>query len=529
MRRAAGGGAVLVVLLGLYLFLGPSQIGGPVTYVVTSGTSMNPLLHKGDLAIVRKRETYTVGDVVLYRSHTIDNNVLHRIKARDGGRLITRGDNNTFDDGEHPLASDVRGELWFHVPAVGGYLRWLQEPMHAALFLGVLVLLAMGGGSEAVRRRNRRPVSGAAPTPSGGGGAVGFPTGAVVVGAAGAAVLFAGLALVAGSRSETRSVTVPKAYAHEGTFSWSADTWKSVVYPEGRVENGEPVFTRLVRGLDVAFDYTLAARGTSDIHGGVRIEAVVADGTGWSRTLPVAGDRAFRGSRVTATGVLDVRALVQLVGRMRRLTGSPVSTYTVTLAPKVEMTGVAGDAVVDETFAPKLALVLDNVSLRLEAPEADPSGTAGGEEAAPSSPLSVVENRDGVRVEPAGLELGPVSLAVEDARRIGALGLVISLLVAGIAWVIGTRRREASSLERMLAGYGDRIVDASVAIGDDRLVTELVDVHGLLQLAERYDRVVLHERQGNAHVLVVDDGVAVYRCRVTDEPATTVHMKAARA
>ena len=56
------------VAVGLWIFFAPTKLGGSSTYAVTAGVSMQPLLYKNDLAIVRSQSTYHVGDVVLYNS-----------------------------------------------------------------------------------------------------------------------------------------------------------------------------------------------------------------------------------------------------------------------------------------------------------------------------------------------------------------------------------------------------------------------------------------------------------------------------
>ena len=56
--------ATLVVLaVAAWLMLAPTQIGGETGYVTTSGISMAPRFHSGDLAIVRPKAQYRVGDV----------------------------------------------------------------------------------------------------------------------------------------------------------------------------------------------------------------------------------------------------------------------------------------------------------------------------------------------------------------------------------------------------------------------------------------------------------------------------------
>ena len=66
------------VLLGAWIFLAPTKLGGTSTYSITDGISMNPLLYKGDFAVIRSQSSYHVGDVVLYQSQVLHRPVLHR-------------------------------------------------------------------------------------------------------------------------------------------------------------------------------------------------------------------------------------------------------------------------------------------------------------------------------------------------------------------------------------------------------------------------------------------------------------------
>ena len=56
------------VLFGVWTFFAPTKLGGTSTYSVTDGISMNPLLYKGDFAVIRAQSSYHVGEVVLYES-----------------------------------------------------------------------------------------------------------------------------------------------------------------------------------------------------------------------------------------------------------------------------------------------------------------------------------------------------------------------------------------------------------------------------------------------------------------------------
>lgn len=137
-----------------YLMLGPAVIGGPATYVVVDGTSMEPALVDGDLAIVRRSETYVVGDVIAFRLPDGDQEahglVIHRIvggSARDG--FVTQGDNRSDQDPWRPRPDDIVGSVWITATGAGAYLAMLRDPLvMAPLAAGVTVFLVLlGGGS----------------------------------------------------------------------------------------------------------------------------------------------------------------------------------------------------------------------------------------------------------------------------------------------------------------------------------------------------------------------------------------------
>ncbi|HEY7951412.1 MAG TPA: signal peptidase I, partial [Solirubrobacteraceae bacterium] len=118
----------LIALACLWFYLAPTGLGGSTSYVVTDGISMQPRFHSGDLALVRSRGTYNVGEIVAYNSRTFHTIVLHRIVARAGDRYVFKGDNNNFVDFEHPARSQLIGALWLHIPGMGARLQSLRSP-----------------------------------------------------------------------------------------------------------------------------------------------------------------------------------------------------------------------------------------------------------------------------------------------------------------------------------------------------------------------------------------------------------------
>ncbi len=100
--------------------------------VVLSG-SMEPRLSTGDLLFIAERDSYGVGDIVVFQDGRTA--VVHRIIAMDEEGIVTQGDaNNTPDD---PISLDqIKGALVFDIPLVGYLVNLIKTP------IGTIVILA---------------------------------------------------------------------------------------------------------------------------------------------------------------------------------------------------------------------------------------------------------------------------------------------------------------------------------------------------------------------------------------------------
>ena len=148
LRVPAGRLATFAFVLGWFVWLRPVALGGPATYVLVRGDSMEPTYHGGDLVVLERAPTYVAGEVVAYRVPQGELGagrlVIHRIVAIDGrGVLELQGDNNPSMDPWQPTRADVAGHAAFAIPAVGSVLALLARPAVAAA-LAVSLLVALG-------------------------------------------------------------------------------------------------------------------------------------------------------------------------------------------------------------------------------------------------------------------------------------------------------------------------------------------------------------------------------------------------
>src|SRR4051794_395605 len=143
-----------LVLTTVWLFW-PATLGGAMTYVATHGISMEPDFHSGDLALLSPADRYSVGDVVAYRSETLDTVVMHRIVSADVHGFVTQGDNNDWLDEDRPTEDEILGRLFVRVPRGGQVIGALRSPeVLFSLAGGLLVLL--GGMHDPRGRRTAR-------------------------------------------------------------------------------------------------------------------------------------------------------------------------------------------------------------------------------------------------------------------------------------------------------------------------------------------------------------------------------------
>jgi len=130
-------------MLGFFFTLAPSSLNGPVTYAVVSGHSMEPSLYTGDLVMVRKQNSYAIGDTVL--TNVMGGMVIHKIVWLSATSVKTQGINNDFVDTWTLPKSAILGKQVFVFKQLGTYLLTLRtNPLAFGLFaagLGALLLI----------------------------------------------------------------------------------------------------------------------------------------------------------------------------------------------------------------------------------------------------------------------------------------------------------------------------------------------------------------------------------------------------
>lgn len=132
--------ATLAILAAWLFTYGPALVGGPITYAIVSGQSMEPMLHTGDLVLARIQSDYQVGDIVI--TNVLGGYVIHKVVAHNGKLFHTQGINNDFADTWNIRADQIVGKYEFQLNGVGNALVYLRtHPL--ALALGAAIFTAL--------------------------------------------------------------------------------------------------------------------------------------------------------------------------------------------------------------------------------------------------------------------------------------------------------------------------------------------------------------------------------------------------
>jgi signal peptidase I len=153
-------------------WLRPIGLKGSASYVMVSGTSMEPTYHTGDLVISHRKSDYEVGDVIVFQIPAGEPGagakVIHRIVGGDAeSGFITQGDNRTTEDIWRTLPKDIIGEEWAMVPAVGHVFPYFRSPTILAVVAGMLTFaLVMEMPADKKRKKKSSEVVAEAASPS---------------------------------------------------------------------------------------------------------------------------------------------------------------------------------------------------------------------------------------------------------------------------------------------------------------------------------------------------------------------------
>lgn len=521
-RRSAAVLLALLVFIGWFAWLRPTALGGPATFIMVSGDSMEPTYSHGDLVVLRKASSYGTGDIVAYpMKNYFDTGrlVIHRIAGADADGFITQGDNRQTADPWRATDSSIRGAAWVHIPKAGRYLAWIRQPNAlGALAAGILFIGGIGGAETRRRRRfgMKRHLSGSTGHPARGLPFWGYqPALTGLTAAAGVlALVFLLLGVVAfRSASHTATSVSEPAYSETGSFDYTIQMAPSTLYPDGILRSPAsaiaagtgggaeaaappPAFSSLARQARLTFRYRFEAVDPVEFGGTVAADLVIRPRGGeWTRTTSLSAPEAFKGFAVERPLTIDLVGVKDLIAQIEKETALRGGPYEIVVVAKVEGVGTKAGAPLETSFESTFKLTYD---MALITPPSELTTTV---QASASKTVAVSRT----------FSLGIWSPSVSLARGTAVTGFSTAL---GAAVVLGGYLAFllwSDEQARIRARYGSRMVDVRSAESDKRDdAIQVASIRDLSRLAERFGSVILHQPLSAGHRYFVRDGDDTY-------------------
>jgi signal peptidase I len=503
---------VAVLAAAWFTWLRPVGLGGSASYVVVQGASMEPTYSDGDLVLMREAPRYEHGDVIAFRAGgTFDDpaRIIHRIVGDAGdGRFVTQGDNHERTDPWQPGPDEIIGRADLRVPAGGDVAKTLTRPVVLA---GLGAAAVFAGRRLRCRRRRVNPISSETavesidpqsrlhprkppredPVVSYRWARLTRPRWAFV-----GLVVFLVLALpVLGmtwsalrSPDSTQRLEPIGAVDHGIDLDYSFRGPASVVYPDGAVgttsgADGEvipdgPLYSRLLDTLVVEVALWANAAGADRVESTYAIDVAVEAPGGWSTQLDSVEPQPIDGA-TTERFEIDLRDVANRVAWVTTLTGVGGGTHTISVTPRLDVRGIAGAEVIDQTLTAPATFTAEGNLITAEASEAS-------ERRELTRPVS----------ESARYGIGPLSLETQTARGLFS-GLAL-VLVAGIAWFSSVLFAGVGLDEpdRIAARYRSQIVDVAATAAPPGPVVMVRAFDELARIARVEQTVVLREELG---------------------------------
>ena len=292
-----------------------------------------------------------------------------------------------------------------------------------------------------------------------------------------------------GAVAFTRSAGPADGYRQDVDLTYSAPA-DAAVYDGGRVRTGDPVYLRLVKRVEVQVGYHLVADRVARSSGTIALDARLSGSDGWQRTTRVAAPMRFAGRGVGIVAQVDLAELASTLRKAQGRTGAG-GTYWLDLVPRVSVDAVVGGRSRALSTAPEIGFrVGDDVLV----PDAGRTGARG-------APIRVTTT---TRPD-ADTAVPGTGITVAQAR-VASLGLALgAMLLAALGTLLRPGRRGRVT---------DRRGRRPIEVDDVEVLQPAVDVGSLddlLDLAERYDRPLMHVETRVGHTYLVEDRGVRYR------------------
>jgi hypothetical protein len=299
------------------------------------------------------------------------------------------------------------------------------------------------------------------------------------------------------------------AYTQSGEFTYRAPTPPGSVYGPSGLRAGQPIVTDVVGPVRAGFSYRFDAKApASDLSGSARLEVDVKLTSGFTRTFPVAPAERFTGDRVVLTGGLPLEKIVRFI-KSGAASAATAATATVSLEPRVTLTGVLAGRAFTTSYKPDLSFLFEGTTLTIT--KDDPTVQA--------TPRQLLRPSDAGAVGYPTRTTNTISLLVAHPPVRPTMWVSLAIAAVALLLVLWLGRPlmhggPASEPIRIRTLYGSLLVDVRELSLSGASFADVASIDSLANLAKRHQSMIMHTTDARGEVYLLWDNGLAYRYRV---------------
>lgn len=472
----------LVILFAWLIFLRPTFLYGNTSYIIVMGKSMEPTLKQGDLVILKRANSYSVGDILSYISPH-GPIIIHRVVGLEDGAFILKGDNHTSVD-PWPVTQDMTlGRLVFSIPRVGATLSSLKNPLRMATVISSLFFFSVPLSDKPEKKRPKPRSTLTLPTWLSKRIMILIPFIALL------ALSGYGVFHVQRLPTENTRFVEQYTYGHVGNFDYTVELTPNILYNKTTIGPGEAIYLSLARVMDIRFDYEFNCTSPADVSGTYSVYMDLELPEEWMRRFTITSDVPIGSNGFTFSHQLNITSINQLIKVIEEETANRASVYELKIIPEIHIVAEVEGDTVEEDISPSMVITFTRNRLTVEGLSHNQPKTIGQME-----------------VEPATRNMLGKPILVIHLRYLSYMVLAaFSMATAYVSYYVWSE--PISMTKRIKRKYGKKIVESSEPVEQIGKVTIKVDaIDDLAKVAEEAFKPIIH----NNNLFYVLDGEVRY-------------------
>jgi len=461
----------LVILLAWLIFLRPTFLYGDTGYIIVAGRSMEPTLKQGDLVVLKRAESYSVGDILGYVT-PYGPIVIHRIVATEDNAFTLKGDNHTSVDPWLVTQDMVLGKLIFSVPYVGDVFSFLREPVRLAAAIAILFFISAIPLFEPTKRR--KPKFWTART------GLRWLSKRIIA----LALLTVLLAISAYAMFYVHSLPTERTkfvelyrYGHVGTFDYTVELKPNILYNKTTIGPGEPIYLTLAKTMNIRFDYTFNCTRPADVSGSYSVYMDLKLPKKWVKRFMLVSDTPFNTESFSFSHRLNITSISELISAIEKETATRAPAYNLNITQAIHVLARVGGDRIEEGFSASMGITFTGAELTVDGLEHNQPKIVGA-----------------MKIEPSTWNLYGIPVLVSHLRYLSYAALA-GLSVA-IVWVGYYKRAEPKSIaERIRRKYRELIADLKEEprYAEAQTVIHTASIDGLAKIAQVTGKLIMHQ------------------------------------